>query len=176
MWVLSLAMRLATALFCFLFVMGCVTEHPHKTTETPLPMNSFVSKSRIHVLRLKPHQDLRLALQDYTRTNHLRAGFIITAVGSLESANLRLADQKNPTHFSGKFEIVSLVGTLSPDGPHLHISLSDETGKTIGGHLVEGCPIYTTAEIVIGEAEDLQFSRPLDAQTGFNELQIQQRK
>lgn len=139
-------------------------------------MRSFSSTTKVHVLRLKPHDDLRLALEDYTRAHHLRAGFIVTAVGSLESAKLRLANQKQPTSFAGKFEIVSLVGTLSPDGPHLHISLSDDTGKTIGGHLVEGCPIYTTAEIVIGEAEDLRFSRPLDQQTGFNELMIQQGK
>jgi len=135
---------------------------------------SYYSKSRVYVLRLSPHDDLRLALEDYTRENHLRAGYIVTAVGSLESAKLRLADQKNSTSLTGKFEIVSLVGTLSPDGPHLHISLSDETGKTIGGHLVEGCKIYTTAEIVIGEAKKLRFSRPLDAQTGFNELLIEQ--
>lgn len=139
-------------------------------------MSSFASNTKVHVLRLKPHDDLRLALEDYTRTHQIRAGFIVTAVGSLESAKLRLADQKQATSFTGRFEIVSLVGTLSPDGPHLHISLSDGTGKTIGGHLLEGCPIYTTAEIVIGEAEDLQFSRPLDPQTGFNELMIQHRK
>lgn len=135
--------------------------------------NSSTSDIRVHVLRLNPHDDLRVALEDYTRTHHLRAGFIMTAVGSLESAQLRLADQKESTTFAGKFEIVSLVGTLSPNGPHLHISLSDEKGKTIGGHLVEGCKIYTTAEIVIGEAVDLQFSRPLDPLTGFNELMIE---
>ncbi len=134
---------------------------------------SLSSKTRVHVLRLNPHDDLRLALEDYTRAHHLRAGFIVTAVGSLESAKLRLADQKQSTPFNGKFEIVSLVGTLSPDGPHLHISLSDETGKTIGGHLVDGCKIYTTAEIIIGEAKNLRFARPLDQQTGFNELMVE---
>ncbi|MGZ4962408.1 MAG: PCC domain-containing protein [Limisphaerales bacterium] len=134
---------------------------------------SLSSKTRVHMLRLNPHDDLRLALEGYTRAHHLRAGFIVTAVGSLESAKLRLADQKDSTEFSGKFEIVSLVGTLSPDGPHLHISLSDNTGKTIGGHLVEGCKVYTTAEIVIGEANNLHFTRPLDQQTGFNELVIE---
>jgi predicted DNA-binding protein with PD1-like motif len=85
---------------------------------------------------------------------------------------LRLADQKDPTAFEGKYEIVSLVGTLSPDGVHLHISLSDSTGRTIGGHPVEGCEIYTTAEIVIGEAVGLKFTREQDAQTGYKELKI----
>jgi predicted DNA-binding protein with PD1-like motif len=51
--------------------------------------------------------------------------------------------------------------------------LSDEHGRMIGGHLVEGCTIRTTAEIIIGEATDLRFSRPLDSQTGFHELSIE---
>ena len=76
------------------------------------------------------------------------------------------------TNFEGKFEIVSLTGTLSPDGPHLHISLSDGEGKTIGGHLVAGCESYTTAEIVIGDALGLKMTREPDAQSGYNELKI----
>jgi predicted DNA-binding protein with PD1-like motif/predicted NAD-dependent protein-ADP-ribosyltransferase YbiA (DUF1768 family) len=137
-------------------------------------LRSSSSATKIHILRLKPREDLRGALEQFTRAHKLQAGYIVTCVGSLDGAKLRLADQKNSTSFPGKFEIVSLVGTLSPDGPHLHISLSDETGKMIGGHLVEGCTIRTTAEIVIGEATDLKFSRPLDAETGFNELRVEQ--
>ena len=75
-----------------------------------------------------------------------------------------------------KFEIVSLVGTLSPDGSHSHISLSDGTGATIGGHLLEGNEVYTTAEIVIGEAEYLQFRREVDPVTTFKELTIKKRE
>jgi hypothetical protein len=133
---------------------------------------SYSSKTKVHVLRLNPHDDLRLALEDFTYTHHVRAGYIVTCVGSLDGAKLRMADQKDSTIFPGKFEIVSLVGTLSPNGPHLHISLSDETGKMIGGHLDHGCTIRTTAEIVIGEAIDLHFSRLVDPETGFHELSI----
>ena len=96
-------------------------------------------------------------------------------MGSLNHATLRLANQSESSRFEGKLEIVSLVGTLAPDGPHLHLSVSDNTGKTIGGHLVEGCPIYTTAEIIIGEAEDLQFTREQDAASGYQELKIRPR-
>lgn len=71
-----------------------------------------------------------------------------------------------------KFEIVSLVGTLSQDGVHLHISLSNKNGDTIGGHLKGGCSIYTTAEIVIGELNNTKFSREFDKQTEFKELVI----
>jgi predicted DNA-binding protein with PD1-like motif len=97
---------------------------------------------RVFALRLKPGQDLRQQIEAFVKEKHLRAGFIITTVGSLRQAAIRLADQSSATQFDGKFEIVSLVGTLGQDGVHLHISISDSNGKTIGGHLVEGCLIY----------------------------------
>lgn len=127
---------------------------------------------RVFALRLRPGQDLRKQIEAFAKEHQLRAGFIMTTVGSLQRATIRLADQPNATTFDGKFEIVSLVGTLGPDGVHLHISISDNTGKTIGGHLTEGCVIYTTAEIVIGEATGLVFSREKDEQTGYQELRI----
>lgn len=127
---------------------------------------------KTYALRLRPGQDLRVELEKFTRRMNLRAGFILTAVGSLRKASLRLANQKDAAAYDDKFEIVSLVGTLSPDGPHLHLSLSDSSGKTIGGHLVEGSIIYTTAEIIIGELKGLRFTREQDEQTGYQELRI----
>jgi predicted DNA-binding protein with PD1-like motif len=131
---------------------------------------------KVFALRLRPGQDLRKEIEEFVKQNGIKAGFVITTVGSLEKASLRLADQSETTTFDGKFEIVSLVGTLSADGVHLHISLSDNTGRTIGGHLVEGCRIYTTAEIIIGEAEGLLFSRETDKSTGYKELKISPNK
>lgn len=131
---------------------------------------------RVFALRLKPGQDLRQQIEAFVKEKRIRAGFIITTVGSLRQASIRLADQSSATQFDGKFEIVSLVGTMGQDGVHLHISISDSTGKTIGGHLVEGCVIYTTAEIVIGEAEGLVFSREKDSETGYQELRIRKAK
>ncbi|HEV7397005.1 MAG TPA: PPC domain-containing DNA-binding protein, partial [Pyrinomonadaceae bacterium] len=122
---------------------------------------------KLFALRLRPGQDLRLEIEKFAKAKGLKAGFIITTVGSLQQAALRLANQSDSSRFEGKFEIVSLVGTLSEEGVHLHISLSDNTGKTIGGHLVEGCVIYTTAEIVIGEARGIVFSRETDQTTGY---------
>jgi predicted DNA-binding protein with PD1-like motif len=126
----------------------------------------------IVTVRLHPGDDLRQRIEELVKTRHISAGFILTAVGSLRSAAIRLADQKEATTFAGKFEIVSLVGTMGPDGVHLHISIADNAGKTIGGHLVDGCVIYTTAEIVIGDARGLVFSRIQDEETGYKELRV----
>ena len=127
---------------------------------------------KVHALRLNPGMDLKVELNSFTKENNLSAGFIISCAGSLNEANLRLADENIIRKFEEKFEIVSLVGTLSQDGLHLHTSLSDKEGKVIGGHLKEGCAINTTAEIIIGEEESLTFNRKIDEVTKFKELII----
>ena len=134
--------------------------------------DAVASGGRFRVVRLRPGDDLRRELETITRRHQIRAGAIVTAVGSLERATVRLADDKEGTEFPGKLEIVSLTGTLGPDGVHLHLSASDREGRTVGGHLLEGCPIYTTAEIVMVELQDLTFARELDPQTGYHELVV----
>lgn len=124
---------------------------------------------KTHVLRLLPKQDLKKELLKFTKDNKIKAGFIITCVGSLKKATLRLSNL-SVKDFDNQFEITSLVGTLSQDGLHLHISLSDEDGFAVGGHVKEGCEIHTTAEIAIGELEDQTFVREKDESTGFKEL------
>ncbi|MDP1814537.1 MAG: DNA-binding protein [Leadbetterella sp.] len=128
---------------------------------------------KTYAFRLQPDQDLKISIKNYVRENKIKAGVILSCVGSLSGAALRMADKNVTKVFDGKFEIVSLAGTLSPDGCHLHISLSDKDGNVIGGHLNEGCIINTTAEIVIGEIENLSFSRVVDESTGFKELVVQ---
>jgi predicted DNA-binding protein with PD1-like motif len=130
---------------------------------------------QIFALRLKPGQDLKQELIAFTQRNAIQAGFIVTCVGSLRVAALRLANRDETSVYERKFEICSLVGTLDPEGCHLHLALSDSTGAMIGGHMQEGCLIYTTAEIVIGAASHLAFRREPDAQTGYPELVIDPR-
>ncbi|ARV57898.1 DNA-binding protein with PD1-like DNA-binding motif [Nostocales cyanobacterium HT-58-2] len=123
-------------------------------------------------VRLKPNEDLKQSLKKFALQKNIKAGFILTAIGSLKQARIRFANQGTSTLFSEKFEILSLNGTLAVTGAHLHIAISDQQGKTIGGHLDDGCIIYTTAEIVIGISEEYVFLRTLDQQTGYQELEI----
>ncbi len=127
---------------------------------------------KIHAFRLLPGQDLKEELLKFTKANNIKAGCVISIVGSLTKATLRLADENVTKTFNEKFEIVSCVGTLCPDGLHIHISLSDADGRTIGGHLQMGSSIYTTAEVIIGELEGFSFNREFDEQTGYKELRI----
>jgi uncharacterized protein len=130
------------------------------------------SSLRTYALRLRPGQDLRQELLAFTARHQLRAACILTGVGSLTTATLRLANQEGPTVYHGHFEIVSLVGTLSVNGSHLHLSVADSTGRTLGGHLLEGNRVYTTVELVIGELPELDFRRETDATFGYKELTV----
>ncbi len=123
-------------------------------------------------LRLTPQQDLKAELDAYMQQQNLEAACILTCVGSLTQAILRHANQLAATVYSGHFEIVSLTGLMSRHGSHYHLAIADSRGQTIGGHLLKGCLIYTTAEIVIGVMPQLSFRRELDAETGFQELAI----
>ena len=86
-------------------------------------------------LRLHPGEDLRRALEAWMGEQQQQAGCMISAVGSLSVAQLRLAGASETTTICGELEIISLSGTLSPDGAHLHIAIADSSGAVIGGHL-----------------------------------------
>ncbi|WP_338876186.1 PPC domain-containing DNA-binding protein [Spirosoma sp. SC4-14] len=126
--------------------------------------------------RLRPGQDLKKELETLAQKQRLGAGVILTCVGSLTELTLRLANQEKGSKWSGHFEIVSLAGTLSMHGSHLHLSASDSTGRTFGGHLLDGCKIYTTAEIVIGVMPELDYVREPDPTYGYHELVVKKRK
>ena len=130
---------------------------------------------KTHAFRLKPNADLRKEIEAYVKNNQIQAGWISCGVGSLTRYKIRFANQPNGTSDSGHFEIVSLIGTVSANGSHVHISISDSTGKTIGGHLLSNNLVYTTAEIVIQEADDLIFTREKDGSTPWEELQVKKR-
>jgi hypothetical protein len=127
---------------------------------------------KIHAFRLLPGQDLKTGIQRYVDERGIEAGFVQTCVGSLTDWHLRFANAPEGSRGRGHFEIVSLVGTLSVNGSHLHLSVSDSLGQVTGGHLLEDNLIYTTAEIVIGESTDHVFRRAKDGTTAYEELQI----
>lgn len=123
-------------------------------------------------LRLHPGQDLKTELDRLTTQHNIEAACILTCVGSLTTAVLRFANQETSEILHGHFEIVSLTGVMSRHGSHYHIAIADEQGKSYGAHLMDGCKIYTTAEIVIGIIPDYSFLRTFDPETGYPELEV----
>ena len=125
-----------------------------------------------YTFRLKSGQDLFESIQAFVMEQHIQAGCILSGVGSLRHATLRLADREHNSEYEGPFEIVSITGTVSIHGSHLHISISDGNGKTIGGHFESGCKIYTTAEIVVAVFRDVIYKREFAEDSGYEELAI----
>lgn len=130
---------------------------------------------KIHALRLKPGQDIRKELETYVADQEIEAASIISAVGSVLDGFLRYSDKNELTKIPGPLEVVSLSGTLSMHGMHLHASFSDENGKTLGGHLGEGNIVHTTLEVVLAEYPELIFRRPFDESTGYKELVVERK-
>lgn len=129
---------------------------------------------KIHAFRLTKGMDLKKSIENYVVEHKIKSGVILSAVGCLYKVTLRTADGVSIRTIDKDYEIVSVTGTLSIDGCHLHISLSDENLNTIGGHLKDDCLVNVTAEIVLGEFEEYEFGREFDKSTGYKELTIKE--
>jgi hypothetical protein len=132
------------------------------------------SQQQIHILRLLPGEDLRMSVERYLHLHRLEAAWMVTAVGSLTAYRIRMANSNKAANGFGFFEILSVTGTLSIYGVHLHICIADAEGNAIGGHLMEGCIIYTTAELVLESSDILKFTREQDG--AYKELKISEKK
>ena len=130
----------------------------------------------MHVFRLTKDADLKNSIVEYCKNNNIKAGIIGACVGCCYEVNFRLAGGENFFHNVADYEIVSMTGTISELGTHIHISFSDENGNVIGGHLSNGCFVNTTAEIVIIEIDNYKLTREFDDTTGYKELVIEKIK
>jgi len=102
-----------------------------------------------YTFRPKSRQDLFDSIEETLTAQHIKAGCVLSSVGSLARAALRLANREILSEYNGYFKIVSITGTVSIFGSQFHISISDGGVNTIGRHLAGGCRIYTPAENVI---------------------------
>jgi len=127
-------------------------------------------------IRLSPGTDLRRALEDAVRDQPVDSAFVVAGIGSLTEARLRYAGESTESTVAGPLEILSMSGSLTPHGAHLHIAVSDGSGRVYGGHAGYGNMIRTTAEILVAPLPDWSLTREHDAQTGFSELVVRRRE
>lgn len=135
-------------------------------------MAADAGQMTVLALRLHPGDDLKLGIEAAFAETGAGAGCIVAAVGSLSRAVVRPAGREDGITFEGDMELVALDGTLSPDGAHLHLAVSDAEGRVTGGHLLPGSVVRTTAELVLGLIAGITFAREIDPATGFRELTI----
>ena len=137
--------------------------------------NPQSSEARFHALRLLPGQEVFSQLHAFIQQHQLQAAWIAGCTGSLTNVALRYAGREETTLLTGTWEVISLNGTLELTGEHLHLAVSDPQGAMLGGHMMAGCTVRTTLELVIGELTNLAFSRQPCAVSGYDELVISSR-
>lgn len=126
--------------------------------------------------RLKPGEELFSAIEKLLQEKQIKAGVLLSAVGSLAHVSLRFADRQEATIVKGPLEIVSVTGTVAQSGCHIHVSVSDSNGQTTGGHLMPGSLVYTTVELVVlNLSSDHEFGREPCPLSGYDELVIKTR-
>lgn len=120
--------------------------------------------------RLHRGDDLLLSIRTLCEREKIDAAVVLSAVGCVSRAVLRDAGGVNLRSVDEPCEIVSLNGTASRTRCHLHLALSREDLSVIGGHMMPGCIVNTTCELVLGVLEHMRFDVEKDAQTGYDEL------
>ena len=144
---------------------------------------------RVVVIRLAPGADLLNGMQTACEHYGIHNGVVISAIGSL--ACVRFCDvealpEKKCGYGYGRvlalddtIELTGAGGVICSDAEgninlHVHISMSDKTGKAYGGHLVEGTRVLMTADIVLGEIEGVSMLREYDGDMDVYLLHPQQ--
>ncbi len=100
-------------------------------------------------LHLEPGSDLRASLEQLAVEQNA-AGFVLGVVGNLSRVAFQCPGRSQPSVLEGDLEIITLQGTLSPQGVHLHLSLSDSDCQVWGGHLEHGTVVLKGADLLVG--------------------------
>ncbi|MEM4735123.1 MAG: DNA-binding protein [Candidatus Thorarchaeota archaeon] len=134
---------------------------------------------RVVVARLEPGDDVLESLQTIARDQDIR-GAQLSAIGALSGARVgyfELASRKyREIEINREVEVVSCIGNISrlEDGQtviHAHMVVSDDEGRCYGGHLMKGCVVSVTLEVVIMEF-DKGLLRAHDKRSGLNLLML----
>ncbi|MET0936916.1 MAG: PPC domain-containing DNA-binding protein [Luteibacter sp.] len=123
-------------------------------------------------VRLRPGDDLRRSLESVVAAEGAAAAFVLSAIGSLGPASIRLAGAQEVRTIEADTELLTLAGSISAGGSHLHMSVSDPQGRVTGGHVGYGCVVRTTAEVLLVLLPEWHFTREFDPATGWAELVV----
>lgn len=142
---------------------------------------------QVIALRLPPGADVHATLVEVARREKIASGLILSGLGSLRQVilrNVRLFPRGFPIQDRHRIyapktepmELLALSGNISRrDGEvhvHVHAVVSSglEEGLAYGGHLLEGCLVFSTVEIVLCSIRGMTMIREMDPQTRVIEL------
>jgi len=99
--------------------------------------------------------DVRHSLEQIAQ-QHNGTGFVLSVVGNMSQACFACPGRQAPSVLTGELEIITLQGTISPEGVHLHLSFSDGECQVWGGHLEHGSLVLKGADVLVGFLEPSQ--------------------
>ncbi|MGD9395195.1 MAG: DNA-binding protein [Candidatus Thorarchaeota archaeon] len=128
--------------------------------------------------RMYPGEDVLESIETVAKKQGVRSGQL-SLIGAVSKAKLgyfhREAVEYREFTVDEDVEVVSCMGNIAThEGKlvvHAHMIVADEAGKCWGGHLLPGCEVSVTIELVIIETE-LELIRKRDDKTGLNLLHI----
>ena len=142
-------------------------------------VRTFVTETtgKVIVVRLEPGEDIIKSIEKIVSEHKLLSGEL-SLIGAVSKVHLGYFDLHEKVYkdftIDEDLEIVSCVGNISrlDDGyvVHAHVVASDVNGKCYAGHLMEGCEVSVTIEIVITEFREMKRAR--DEATGLNLLDL----
>lgn len=100
-------------------------------------------------LHLDAGSDLHASLQAFA-AGQGSPGFVLSVVGNLSQAAFQCPGHTQPTVLRGDLELITLQGTLAPEGVHLHLCVSDGSCQVWGGHLEPGTVVQKGVEMLAG--------------------------
>ena len=104
---------------------------------------------RVQAIHLNAGADVRRSLEELAHRENAQ-GFVLSVVGNMQQACFACPGRSNPTVLSGELEIITLQGTVAPQGVHLHLSFSDGDCQVWGGHLEHGSLVLKGADLLVG--------------------------
>jgi len=135
--------------------------------------------NRVIFARFFENEDLLETISSTAKKNNIDSGFFFL-IGTLKKAVLGFYKEGKyiPIEKAGPLEIVSCMGNISvKEGAELvvhgHIVVSDDKGNAFGGHVLSGCLVDATAELVLVEAKNGTLQREFDAQRQLYLLKLE---
>jgi len=128
--------------------------------------------------RLQEDDDVADSVKKKARESGVKAG-VFMLIGALKCAELGCYKHGEyvTTRLDGPLEVASCMGNIAIDEKgetivHAHIVVSNENGQAYGGHLMRGCNVGPTAELVVLEVAGVDLQRRYDEKTKLKLLDL----
>ncbi len=145
----------------------------------PMVRSLTTEAKRVIFARMEPGEDILRTIEAVSSEHGVRAGQL-TLIGAVSMASLGFFDRESMEYktftVNKDLEVVSCMGNIASTHEgglivHAHMVVADQDGKCYGGHLMPGCEVSVTIELIITEMDD-DVKRTRDEATGLNLLDI----